>query len=32
MEKIGGYKTEVKEIIERRAGLALRNKVREEEH
>ena len=28
----GGYKTEVKERIERRESLALRNMVKEEEH
>ena len=34
MEKFGGYKTEVKEIIEERERLlvALRNKVKEEKH
>ena len=32
MEKFGGYKTEVKEIIEVRKRLALRNKVKEEKH
>ena len=32
MEKFGGYKTEVKEIIEERETLALRNKVKEEKH
>ena len=32
MEKFGGYKTEVKERIEIRERLALRNKVKEEEH
>ena len=32
MEKFGGYKTEVKERIEIRERLALRNKVMEEEH
>ena len=32
IEKFGGYKTEVKERIETRERLALRNKVKEEEH
>ena len=32
MEKCGGYKTEVKERIESRERLALRNKVKEAEH
>ena len=32
VEKSGGYKTEVKERIELRERLALRNKVKEEEH
>ena len=32
MEKFAGYKTEVKERIEIRERLALRNKVMEEEH
>ena len=30
--KFGGYKPEVKEIIEERERLALRNKVKEEKH
>ena len=32
IEKFGGYKTEVKERIEEREKLALRNKVKEEKH
>ena len=32
IEKIGGYKTEAKKIIEERESLALRNKVNEEKH
>ena len=32
IEKFGGYKTEVKERIELSQRLALRNKVKEEEH
>ena len=32
LEKFGGYKTEVKERIEERERLALRNKVNEEKH
>ena len=32
IEKFGGDKTEVKEIIEERERLALRNKVDEEKH
>ena len=32
MKKFGGYKTEVKERIEIRERLALRNKVKKEEH
>ena len=32
IEKFAGYKTEVKERIEIRERLALRNKVKEEEH
>ena len=32
IEKFGGYKTEVNERIEERGRLALRNKVKEEEH
>ena len=32
IEKFGGYKTEVKETIEERERLALRNKVKEEKH
>ena len=33
IEKFAGYKTEVKEMIEiRESSLALRNKVKEEEH
>ena len=32
IEKFGGYKTEVKERIETRERLALRNKVKEEGH
>ena len=32
LEKFGGYKTEVKERIEEREMLALRNKVNEEKH
>ena len=31
-EKFGGYKTEVKEVVEIGESLALRNKVKEEEH
>ena len=31
-EKFGGYKTEVKEVIEERERLALRTKVKEEKH
>ena len=30
MEKFGGYKVEVKEIMEEEKRLALRNKVKEE--
>ena len=30
MEKSGGYRTEVKEIMEERERLALRNKVKED--
>ena len=32
MEKFSGYKTEVKEILEERERLALRNKMKEEKH
>ena len=32
VEKFGGYKTEVKQRIEERERLALRNKVKEEKH
>ena len=32
IEKFGGYKTELKERIEERERLALRNKVNEEKH
>ena len=32
MEKFGGYKTEVKEIIEERERLALRNRVKAENY
>ena len=32
IEKFGGYKTKVKERIEERERLALRNKVKEEKH
>ena len=32
IEKFAGYKTEVKERIEIRERLALKNKVKEEEH
>ena len=32
IEKFGGYKTEVKERIEKRERLAVRNKVKEEKH
>ena len=32
IKKFGGYKTEVKETIEERERLALRNKVKEEKH
>ena len=32
IEKFGGYRTEVKEIIEEREKLALRTKVEEEKH
>ena len=32
IEKFGGYKTEAKEIIEKRERLALRNKVKEKKH
>ena len=32
MEKFGGYKTEVKEIIEEREELALTHKVKKEKH
>ena len=32
IEKLGGYKTEVKERIEERKRLVLRNKVKEEKH
>ena len=32
IEKFGGYKTEVIEIIEERERQALRNKVKEEKH
>ena len=32
IEKFAGYKTEVKENIELREGLVLRNKVKEKEH
>ena len=32
IEKFGGYKTDVKERIEERERLALRNKVKEEPH
>ena len=32
MEKFGGYKIDVKQRIETRERLALRNKVKEEEH
>ena len=32
IEKVGGYKTEANERIQRRKRLALRNKVKHEEH
>ena len=32
MEKFGGYKTEVKEILEKSERQALKNKVKEEKH
>ena len=32
IEKFGGYKTKVKERVQQRERLALRNKVKEEKH